>query len=124
MTTKTEVLGDIVIFTASETLTWRDAIDATNNFFSSTPVKHALWDMRKASLSDFPADEFLKVAKNGSRFAEVRGEGAKSAILVTGDFNRMLMEAFSAYALDATPISFKVFVDMEKARAWLGAENP
>lgn len=94
---ESEIIDGVAVFRPLADFSYEEAIAHTDRFYSEVPIKPAIWDFRGASLSHFPAAAFRDVAVNGARFVGARGEGAKIALLVGNDFDRMPMEAFSLH---------------------------
>ncbi|MBO6562750.1 MAG: hypothetical protein JJ959_19535 [Nisaea sp.] len=115
---------NLVVFQASGRITAEEAIVAITNHFASTRSKFALWDLTRASLSAVNHDEFQSVAVAGASFGEVRGAGAKTAIVARTELNALLLKAIAArFEAAGSSFELRVFGDLKAARAWLRASN-
>ncbi|MGJ3261404.1 MAG: hypothetical protein ACFE0S_17520 [Rhodospirillales bacterium] len=87
--------------------------------YAKFSFKHAIWDFRRSSLSGFGARAFKEVAAAGARFADKRGPGAKTAMIVSDSSEVILVKAYAASASEVLPIHIRAFMNEQEARHWL-----
>ncbi len=96
-----------------------EVVALVNECYAKYAFKHALWDFRGSSLSGFGAAAFKKIAAAGAMFAEKRGPGAKTAMIVSDESEVILLKAYAASASEVLPIYIRAFMDELEARHWL-----
>jgi hypothetical protein len=87
--------------------------------YTKFDFKHALWDYRKSSLSWLGVDTFDRLAGTGATFAEKRGPGAKTVMLVNTQADLSLVRAYAESVSDISPTIFGAFLTKEEADAFL-----
>jgi len=82
---------------------------------------HAVWDYRRSSMSWLTVESFDKIAGTGATFAEKRGPGAKTVMLVNTDTDLALVRAYAESVSEISTTIFGAFIDDEEAEAFLRA---
>lgn len=119
MKVKKTIEGGIVVFTVTGVATVAGLVAAIEGHFSQTPSRHALWDLTGASLSSISSDLFSRMIEASDRYADARGPGASSAVVVKDARDALLVKAFGAHGQIFGRIRFAVFQDRQNARQWL-----
>lgn len=115
-----ETSPDLVIFRARGLLTAEEAVSVITGHFSRTPTKFALWDLRETSLSAVRADDFTVLIEAGAQYFDRRGPDARTAVVVSGEWEEVLLKAYEARALAALgKARMRAFADVDSARKWL-----
>ena len=111
--------GDLVEFVGVGDLSAVEIMAVSSDFHSRTPRKRALWNFLGARISSFRAEHFPKVAEKGAELGQLRGDGARNALLVSDESERLLLLAFASTASAVSNVEHSVFLDRESAVAWL-----
>ena len=112
--------GEVARFTVVGFWNTDEVIQVLDAYYGGTPCRDALWDLRKASLSDFRPEDFQRLGARSAQIAANRGPGARTALVVAERMNELLVEAYCQMINPNTPIDFQHFLTPEEARAWLG----
>ena len=96
-----------------------EVVALVNGCYAKYAFKHALWDFRGSSLSGFGAAAFKEIAAAGAMFAEKRGAGAKTAMIVSDSSELILSKAYAVSASETLPVRVRGFMDESEARRWL-----
>ena len=96
-----------------------EVVALVNECYAKYAFKHALWDFRGSSLSGFGAAAFQEIAAAGAMFAEKRGAGAKTAMIVSDSSELILSKAYAVSASETLPVRVRGFMDESEARRWL-----
>jgi len=113
---------DLVEFVCEDQVSANEIMGVSAEFHEKTPKKLALWNLLAAKISSFRATEFPRVAEKGAELARLRGEGARNAIVVRTEAERVLLTAYSSTASAVSPVEHAVFLDREEAISWLRGE--
>lgn len=119
MTIATEIVEGIAVISPQGSFTIDEANSCLKTLFRKHKIKHTMWDLTNATLSDFRATEFLEISKYASRFSPRRGAGARAALVSERKYDRMLLEAFTVFAKESTDRDLGIFDCREDAFAWL-----
>ena len=114
-----ELFDGYVVFTPNRAISTDDAINWINAFFPVTPVKDVVWDLRRTGLSNIPTTDFHRLIVEADKYADIRGADPRTAILVEGEFDRMVVTVFTTVAEGASKIEFSMFSQMDTATDWL-----
>lgn len=96
-----------------------EVVALVNECYAKYAFKHAIWDFRGSSLSGFGAAAFKEIAAAGAMFAEKRGPGAKTAMIVSDSSELILSKAYAVSASETLPVRVRGFMDEFEARRWL-----
>lgn len=96
-----------------------EVVALVNECYAKYAFKHALWDFRGSSLSGFGAAAISLKAAAGAMFAEKRGAGAKTAMIVSDSSELILSKAYAVSASETLPVRVRGFMDESEARRWL-----
>ena len=111
---------DLTIQTASGPLTVQDACDKLDRYYAGHATMLILWDITRADLSSWQADQIISLVKKAKGYSHLRA-GGKTAIVISKDLNFGISRMFQSYAEnDKIEFEIKVFRDIEKAKEWLG----
>lgn len=119
MAVRTSIVDGVALIAPDATVSSNDAIELITSFFAEMPSRHVVWDFRGASLSAFTASGFREVSAAAGKFDLVRGPAAKTAYVVSDEFERMLMEAYCDSSRNIRQVELGVFMDMDTAFAWI-----
>ena len=119
MAIATEIIDDIAVIMPQGDVKLEDAVEAYRVVLQEHRAKHTLWDLTLASLSGYAAKDFLAVTNKTRPFADVRGQGARSALVAASKFDQMLLEAFRVFSQSTLDQQVKIFYDRDEAFAWL-----
>ncbi|MGJ3261402.1 MAG: hypothetical protein ACFE0S_17510 [Rhodospirillales bacterium] len=81
--------------------------------------KLVLWDFSGASLSGMSPDSFGSLMETSKKFTAVRGAGAKTAVLVNAEIEKILVGAYAAFAKEVVGVEYATFFALADAEAWL-----
>lgn len=98
-----------------------DYIRLIETCYPKFDFKHALWDFRNSSVSGLSHELFDLIGDATAPFAEKRGEGAKTAILVKSESDLLLFRAFAERLKNVLTCETRAFLSEEEARDWLAA---
>lgn len=87
-------------------------------------LPHALWDLRRVAMHSFVYDDFEAVAMAGARVSPLRGAGAKTALLVGSEIDRLLLRAFVSVNTLMNPTRLQIFMNRREALVWLTSIHP
>ncbi|MEQ8334651.1 hypothetical protein [Nisaea sp.] len=111
---------DLVVFRVDGGVTADQAVDAIRYHYARIPTKFCIWDLNQASLSEISHDSFQMIIGAVAEFADARGSGARTALVVDGDMNAVLAKALAAQVqANKLGIETRVFRDLQTARVWL-----
>lgn len=111
---------DLVVFRVDGAVTAEQAVDAIRHHYSRIPTKFCIWDLSEASLSEISHDSFQMIVGAVAEFADARGSGARTALVVDGEMNAFLAKALAAQVqVNKLGIETRVFRDLQAARVWL-----
>lgn len=114
---------DFVEFVGTGDLSVDEIIAASVTHHINAPTKCALWNFLGARISYFRAVNFQKVATKGAELANLRGPGARNAIVVSNQAERQLLQAYSNMASAVSPVQHEIFFSRDEAVAWLKGGN-
>lgn len=106
-------------FRMSGLLDLQEVVDAIEVHYGARNPKLIVWDLSDASLSSLTADGFQSIVAATRKFAAKRGAGAKTAFVVNGEIEKILMNAYSAVASARVEVEYKTFFSLQDAEAWL-----
>lgn len=115
--------GETLRLTATTEMSGDDILMALHTHYAAHSFRHAVWDMRASGLSAFDPASIRRAGVEGAQYAEKRGPGARTAVLVNDEQEELLIRAVSIWAEDAGPILLRAFTDEATMRAWLKDEN-
>lgn len=119
MTIEVRAQDAFVEFVGTGNLSAIDIMKVSAEYHSRTPTRLALWNLLDAQISHFKARNFLTVAEKGAELARLRGEGARNAIVVGNEDERLLLHAYASTASAVSPVRHEVFLDRDAAIDWL-----
>lgn len=121
MAIKVQTIDGIGVLTPDGAFSIDEAKACLVELFTDHPVKHTIWDLTEADLSFFAATDFLEISKTGDRFTDVRGPGARAALVGKSTFDRLLLKAFTAFANQSIERQLGIFETLDEAFDWLQA---
>ncbi|MEM6974603.1 MAG: hypothetical protein AAF577_17615 [Pseudomonadota bacterium] len=119
MQVEVSAAGPVVYFLCSGLYDPAMVIDTMMAEHARRRLPNALWDLRRVALHSFVYDDFEIVASAGARIAPLRGPGAKTAMLVGSEIDRLLLTAFVGVSALINPTTLRPFLHRREALAWL-----
>lgn len=91
---------------------------ALEQYYSSTPTKHLIWDLRDAITTNLNYEQIKSIAALGMQYAHLRKNG-KTALVCPHDFGHC--RQIEIY-LKASQVPYKIrsFMIMDDAAEWIG----
>jgi glutathionyl-hydroquinone reductase len=118
--TKIDEEKDLTIQTVSGSFTVQDIFDELDRYYAGHATMLILWDITRADLSSWQADQIISLVKKAKGYSHLRADG-KTAIVIRKNLNYGISRMFQSYAEnDKIEFEIKVFRDIEKAKEWLG----
>ncbi len=113
----------LTVFTVTPEASPEDLIQALTVFMRDAPTPLVLWDLRQGNFGRFTGDELRWMVSRLPVSSTKRAAG-RSALLAH-DVDHGVMRTFITYAeLSGYGVSFRVFSDVDDARAWLLDQGP
>lgn len=109
----------IAVFQPQDSCGAQHMMRALDAYYGENDTRDAIWDFRAGRLADFSASDFKDVAHTSARCATVRGPGARTAFVVASEMDELLVQAFVIVADKESPVTFRVFRNINAAWDWL-----
>ncbi len=110
---------EYVHFVVTGLATPHELTEAMAKYYAAYRPKLVLWDFSGASLSGMSPDSFDGLIATSKRFTEVRGPGARTAVLVNAEIEKILVGAYAAFAEEVVGVEYQTFFVLADAEAWL-----
>ena len=118
--TKIDEEKDLTVQTVSGSFTVEDICDELERYYAGHATMLILWDIIRADLSSWQADQIVSLVKKAKGYSHLRA-GGKTAIVISKDLNFGISRMFQSYAEnDKIAFEIRVFRDIERAKEWLG----
>ena len=125
VTLHTSLLNDdLTIITIIGQLTFEKGLSAAKRLYNEKLSKFVMWDFREADMQLVTSDNIEKIIQYVKKNAYKRMPGAKSALLVTRDFEFGVMRMVQTYAeMHEIKIEYKIFEDYQLAMNWFNLNS-
>ena len=110
---------EFTLFTLEGEVTLTELIDAVNAYGKSGVTLNELYDIRQLAGERITSSEIDAVVKYLHKYAGVRPEKSKTAVLVVEALDYGLSRMIQTLTEGTVPFKIEVFKSMELALAWL-----
>jgi hypothetical protein len=115
---------DMTTITIIGQLTFEKGLSTIKRLYNEKLSKFIIWDFREADIQLLTSDNIEKIIQYVKKNAYKRPSGAKSALLVTRDFEYAIMRMVQIYAeIHEIEIKYKIFYDYQDAMNWFNLNS-
>ena len=115
--------NNITTFTLQGEITLSELIEAINSYGRSGVTLNELYDVRQLTGERISSTDITKVVNYFQKYAGVRPEKSKTAVLVAESIDFGLSRMIQALTEDVVPFSINIFKSRDLALAWLHGKS-
>lgn len=119
MPVEIHVHDDFVEFIVNDLFRGPEIMNMATEVHSTHRKRGALLNFSRVSLSDLKAVNLRDFAEKSAELAPFRGADARNALLVRLASEIPLMRAYTGFTDALSPVKHEIFMDRDKAIAWL-----